>query len=268
MTSPLAVSRHHVLAVIPLLPDLPSHLVKTLMCLCAHANHLTGRSFPAEKGIAAWNIPYSTFHRHCQQLAKRGLIKQVVRGNSYTHEAAEFELLFVEPLASESPTTTKGEGTYKSAPNNPEGGAPTSENGRRDPWPGLTAYEQDCWEQFAATLMGRLDASERATLIKQSKDFDMLIPLKRTAVRLVHNGKGRALLEALTEQAHPGQPVYAGAKNVTATLFQRLRLVADNHQVHVWDRREVTGDTPTTFQAGWTALGLDGVRIGQDVNQA
>jgi hypothetical protein len=254
MTNDRPVSQHHVLAVTPRLAALPSHLAKTLMCLAAHANHKTGMSRPAEKVMKDWGIPYSTWHRHCVELTTLGLIRQVVRGNSVRHLAAEYEMLFVAPLTGGLPTTTKGKGDNTTTQNKstPKGGPLTSE---WTPWVELTPFESGLWADFTVDLRSRLDLPDLQKLNAQIHDLQQRIPLQRTVVRLVQHGHRRALLNALTERGNPNLPVYSGAHNVPAALFNRLRKFAEQNHVSIWDGAAVEAEETSADQQAWEALG-------------
>jgi len=255
MSTQRPVSRHHVLTVTPLLADVPTHLVKTLMCLAAHANHATGRSRPGQQVMKHWSIPYSTWHKHCVELSRRGLIRQVVRGNSKHGLAAEYELLWVPALTSDGPTTTQGQGILKVSDDNtnPQGGGVTRES--RQPWKELNDFEAGLWSQLADKMREGLDAPDTAALNANMADFDQRLPLQRTVARLICRGDGDALVSALTERRRAGEPVYAGARNAPAALFGRLRTLAEQRGVRVWDGTPVQPQELVDYEAALERLG-------------
>lgn len=245
---PRPVSRAHVLAIAPLLYKVPSQLVKTLMCLAAHADHKTGRVYPGLRVMQDWGIPYSTWHRHCVQLTQLGLIRQVVRGNSILGLAAEYQMLFGPAATSGVPTTTQGEGgERKTKSKSTPAGRPLIRE--RKPWEPLTEHEQKTWGDVVAALRTKLDPEDVLALNQQIHAFDQLIPLQRTVVRLWQLGHGHELLNELTERFRPDQRTYATAKNVPKALFARLKKVAERHHVHVWDPSLVELNDPALREA-------------------
>lgn len=91
--------------------------------------------------------------------------------------------------------------------------------------------------------------------------FDRVIPLQRTAARLVQLGYQRELMHALTERVKPDLRTYTGAKNLPSGMFARLTKYAGQHHVYVWDPTPVEPANPSEGQAERDASAADLARL-------
>lgn len=235
-----AMSKHHVLHFAAVAPTLPYHLYRPLLALAVHADHRTGLSRPGREAIEnKWRIPYSSWHRQMQQLAKLGLIRQTVMGNKETSEAAEYQLLYAPALTSERTSISLSD----LDPSPYRGGVPTGEKGREDV--SLTDAENQLWAELSAKVRARLTQGERQRLDEQR--LDKMACLKRTALRIAQqNGGEYEVITALTEQRKPGQSAYGGVRNIPAAMWARVRTLADRHGFDMADQTPVVVASETS----------------------
>jgi hypothetical protein len=236
------MSKHHVLHMARVAPTLPSHLFRPLLVLAIHADHLTGLSRPGRKAFETrWGIPYSSWHRQMQQLAKLGLIRQVVMGNKETGDAAEYQLLYAPALTCERTSSLLSEIN----PSPHRGGGATGEKGRGDiP---LTDDENRLWEELARKVRERLTERENQRLTEQSLSFDMMTRLKRVVLRIAQEYGGEyEIVTALTERHQADRPAYDGVRNVLAAMWARARSVADRYGFDMADQTPIVVDPKTS----------------------
>lgn len=234
------MSKHHVLHLAAVAPDMPVHLVKSLLVLARHADHQTGLSRPGQGVVESWGIPYSTWHRHMQQLGKLGLVRQTVKGCKEKGLAATYELLYVLPLTSESASAS----STSTSPSPHRGGGATSEKGRANVDPDLTDVEAEMWCALRAKLLDGLSRGEYERLNDGLAHFDRLTRLRRTCVRLVARGAERELVETLTRTKGSGRPAYEGARSIAASMWSRVRRLADDYGYDMADPTPVGRPAP------------------------
>lgn len=250
------MSKHHVLHMANIAPTLPSHLFRPLLVLAIHADHLTGLSRPGHKVFETrWGIPYSSWHRQMQQLAKLGLIKQVVMGNAETGEAAEYQLLYAPPLTDERTSSPLSE----IDPSPHRGGGAVREKGRENV--PLTDDEDRLWRELSRKVRERLTESENARLTEQSEPFDMMTQLMRTVLRIAQERGGEYdILTALTERHKADRPAYDGVRNIPAAMWARARSVADRYGFDMADQTPIVVEPETNpVDLGAAVVALDEV---------
>lgn len=250
------MSKHHVLHIANVAPTLPSHLFRPLLVLAIHADHATGLSRPGRKAFEQrWGIPYSSWHRQMQQLAKLGLIKQVVMGNKETSEAAEYQLLYAPALTGERTSSSLSE----ISPSPYRGGGAVGEKGREIV--PLTDDECRLWLELSRKVRERLTESENERLTTQSPSFDMLTQLMRTVLRIAQEYGGEFdIVSALTERHKPGRPAYEHVRNVPAAMWARARSVADRYGFDMLDQTPIVVEPETNpVDLGAAVVALDEV---------
>jgi len=251
-----AMSKHHVLHMANVAPTLPSHLFRPLLVLAVHADHLTGLSRPGHAAFETqWGIPYSSWHRQMQQLAKLGLIRQVVMGNAETGEAAEYQLLYAPALTCERTSSALSE----IDPSPHRGGGAIGEKGRGDV--PLTDDENRLWEELSKKVRDRLTESEGKRLTEQSLSFDMMRRLKRVVLRIAQERGGEYdILNALTECHKADRPAYDGVRNIPAAMWARARSVADRYGFDMADQTPIVVEPETNpVDLGAAVFALDEV---------
>jgi hypothetical protein len=227
-----AMSRAHVLAVGAVAADVPAHLLKTLMCLAALADHRTGLVRPAGRQHARWKITKSTWHDHIKALEVLGHVEQVTLGNHEAGRAAEY-LLLLPGAPSVNPAgriPSRREGISKNNPSPSPGAGPASRI-----HPELSATEQEQWQRLRRALLTGLTQEDRSRLNADIKRFDQAIPLLRTLVRIDAAGYRTQVVAALTERADGSASVFARARNPARVLWARTKQIAERYGLDMFD---------------------------------
>lgn len=275
------MSVRHVMELVALAPQVPSHLLKTLLCLAVMADHKTGLVRPAGRQETVWGIKSSTWGDQVHALMALGWVEQTVKGNKNAQRAAEYRLTMPGlPEESTNPADrlpSRREGSSSSptatATPTPEGRSPA----HRIP-PPLTAAEEERWDEVKEQLLGGLTPDDRARLNESIKTMDQGLALWRAMLRLHALGAGPELAAAVAERRGPGPSVFSGVAHPARALWTRVREVAERHGVDMRDPSEALmppdapGPVPEVNVEGQEylnsiALGVGSAHLGVDRDQ-
>lgn len=236
------MSVRHVMELVALAPKVPSHLLKTLLCLAVLADHKTGLVRPAGRQQTTWGIPTSTWGDHVTELKALGWIEQTVKGSKKARRAAEYRLTMpglpeeTTNPADRLPSRREGSSSSSTATATP---APEGRNPANRIPPPLTAAEDARLKDLMAELPAYgLTPEDRDRLNAGLKQMDQAVPLLRSMVRLELLGARHELVCSITERRNAGPSVYSGAKNPAAALWGRVEEVADRYGVDMLDPTE------------------------------